>query len=444
MMLKGCLEEKKVTKDCKLNFSGNVQKIGDGQKMIGVGWLEGFKTDLKESLSQSNNWDRVAIIFWLLGPFLLLIERSPADLWLSLLALAFLVRSIFTRNFQWMGIFWVQATLFFWLVSLLAAALSTMPGYSLGETVAWIRFPLFAAACAFWLSGNPKLSNLFLLSSGTALLMICIILTAEILIIGPQNGRLSWPYGDLMPGNFIAKASLPAFIIASALSLCLSGRRSFALGLLSAYALFSCLMTGERVNFLIILCSGTLAILLVGQSLKKIYVILAGLAGIVGAGFLSNPYVLYRFHEKLFSDLAFGPQSDYFRLMGGGLKIFSDNVLFGIGPGNYRFLSHDLLADSQMFRPDNHPHNFYIQLLAETGLMGLLAGLILIFAIFYKVASISKNSDDKPISRILFIVPLAFFWPVAATADFFGQWNNVFMWTSLGFCLAYAQQRKPL
>ena len=59
MMLKGCLEEKKVTKDCKLNFSGNVQKIGDGQKMIGVGWLEGFKTDLKESLSQSNNWDQV-------------------------------------------------------------------------------------------------------------------------------------------------------------------------------------------------------------------------------------------------------------------------------------------------------------------------------------------------------------------------------------------------
>lgn len=31
-------------------------------------------------------------LFWLSGPFILLVERTPADIWLSLLALAFVVR----------------------------------------------------------------------------------------------------------------------------------------------------------------------------------------------------------------------------------------------------------------------------------------------------------------------------------------------------------------
>ena len=33
-------------------------------------------------------------IFWLLGPFIYLIERDPADLWLSLIGLVFLIRCI--------------------------------------------------------------------------------------------------------------------------------------------------------------------------------------------------------------------------------------------------------------------------------------------------------------------------------------------------------------
>ena len=38
--------------------------------------------------------------------------------------------------------------------------------------------------------------------------------------------------------------------------------------------------------------------------------------------------------------------------------------------------------------------------------------------------------------RLLFVVPLAFFWPVATHADFFGQWNNIFLWQSIAFALA--------
>ena len=46
---------------------------------------------------------------------------------------------------------------------------------------------------------------------------MCLILTAEALITGYDGQRLSWPYGDLVPGNYLAKVCLPAFVVLVAL-----------------------------------------------------------------------------------------------------------------------------------------------------------------------------------------------------------------------------------
>jgi hypothetical protein len=35
-----------------------------------------------------------------------------------------------------------------------------------------------------------------------------------------------------------------------------------------------------------------------------------------------------------------------------------------------------------------------------------------------------------------FIVPLGLFFPIQTTADFFGQWNNIFMWSAIALALA--------
>ena len=78
-------------------------------------------------------WERGVHIFWLLGPFILLIERSPADLWLSLVAIIFVVRTIIKKQTAWLKYFWVRAGLAFWVITLLSALLSSSPAYSLGE-----------------------------------------------------------------------------------------------------------------------------------------------------------------------------------------------------------------------------------------------------------------------------------------------------------------------
>ena len=45
-------------------------------------WDRGLK-----KIKNLNNFDKYMTIFWFLGPFIYLIERSPADLWLSLIGI---------------------------------------------------------------------------------------------------------------------------------------------------------------------------------------------------------------------------------------------------------------------------------------------------------------------------------------------------------------------
>ena len=54
--------------------------------------------DARAALGELPKWERAVHVFWLAGPFILLIERSPADFWLSVLALTFVARSIVRRE----------------------------------------------------------------------------------------------------------------------------------------------------------------------------------------------------------------------------------------------------------------------------------------------------------------------------------------------------------
>ena len=52
----------------------------------------------RAAIAELPKWERPVHLFWLAGPFILLIERSPADIWLTLLALVFAVRAIVLRE----------------------------------------------------------------------------------------------------------------------------------------------------------------------------------------------------------------------------------------------------------------------------------------------------------------------------------------------------------
>ena len=149
--------------------------------------------------------------------------------------------------------------LFFGFVCLLSASLSSAPNYSLGEAISWFRFPLFAMATAFWLGRDKRLLYAMLLSTGIGMMLMTGILTAEMLIEGQKHGRLTWPYGDLVPGNYLAKAGLPAFCVMVALAVGGKGKTAFVMGALASFSLALSVLAGERINLVIRICSGVLA-----------------------------------------------------------------------------------------------------------------------------------------------------------------------------------------
>ena len=105
-------------------------------------WFGEQLVNVKEAIGGQGRWRGAMTIFYLLGPFFMLIERTPADVWLTLCGLAFLVRCVVRRDWHWTRFFWVRAVLVFWVWCLISASLSTLAGYSIGEAAVWIRFPL--------------------------------------------------------------------------------------------------------------------------------------------------------------------------------------------------------------------------------------------------------------------------------------------------------------
>ena len=79
-------------------------------------------------------------------------------------------------------------------------------------------------------------------------------------------------------------------------------------------------------------------------------------------------------------------------------------MAIGIGPGNYRLLSEELLAGLPHLRAENHPHNFYIQMLAETGIVGALAGTAFLWAIIWKCFTARLRDPGNVVSATAFIV----------------------------------------
>lgn len=399
-------------------------------------YLSEMLDNARAAIAELPKWERPVHLFWLAGPFILLIERSPADIWLTLLALVFAVRAIVLREGWWLRTFWVRAAFLFWAVCFVAAASSSLPLYSIGETAAWFRFPLFAMATAFWLGRDPRLLYLMILSTGVGMVMMCGILTAEVIIVGPQGGRLSWPYGDLVPGNYLAKVGLPAFVVAVAFATSLSNRLARVGGVVALLSIILSVLTGERINFLIRACSGMLASVSWKPKWWRVFLIVAVELAAVVIVFQTRPDLGDRYVDNFIDNLPTHTESAYYRAAAPGVLAFDQAPVLGIGPGNLRYLCEEVSAGFHAYECHPHPHNFYIQLLGEAGAVGFVAGVLFMWSIIWTCAVPAIRDRSNVVVATMWIVPFGLFWPIASMADFFGQWNNIFMWSALAIALA--------
>lgn len=124
-------------------------------------------------------------------------------------------------------------------------------------------------------------------------------------------------------------------------------------------------------------------------------------------------------------------------------EILKKNIFFGIGPKMYR--EECKKAYLKKFNScSSHPHNTYMQLLAETGIVGFLVIFSLFTYTSYFFVSLlinkifSLNLINYKVNDSLILMVISFYitlWPFVPTGNFFNNWLSVVYFFPIGFIL---------
>jgi len=121
------------------------------------------------------------------------------------------------------------------------------------------------------------------------------------------------------------------------------------------------------------------------------------------------------------------------------LKVFKDNILIGVGPKNYRYECRKEKYNTSIFSCTSHPHNFYIQLLSETGLLGFLIPLFFlgnIIKFFLKnlyIRTLYKKNNAEFNDIFFYTSFLISLFPIIPTGNIFNNWLSIIFYLPLGF-----------
>lgn len=121
-------------------------------------------------------------------------------------------------------------------------------------------------------------------------------------------------------------------------------------------------------------------------------------------------------------------------------KMFLNNRIFGVGVKNFRNL-----CNKEDYRISNvscttHPHNSYIQVLAELGLIGI-SFLLLVLSLFikvifkhlyYKMKNVNYLTNFQICILSGFLISI---WPLAPSGNIFNNWLNIFYYLYVPFIL---------
>jgi O-antigen ligase len=387
-------------------------------------------------------------------PVLFIIGRAPADIAFSLIAILFLARSAFGLGWNWLRTPWLRAALVFWGYLLVISAVAISPEDSYGRALPFLRFILFAAALQHWLLPKKITLKRFLLSLALTVgfvLVDCLyqyVTGADIIGRTAQGpSRLTGPFANDVVGTFLAKVSLPLigwWFVWSATRRHLSWMVG---GLLALFIGLVILLSGERTA----LVSYAIGLGIVVLSVRAVRLPLTaiGLAGMVGlsAIIVHDDDLHERFVSVTVSDFQDFWNNRYGIIFVRAIEAWEQSPITGVGLKNFR-----LTCESENFRHAgpietwcfNHPHTPYLEVLSETGVVGLTLFLVLVGLILKDVVAGWKPSrPDFPLVAASAAALVMFLWPVMVSKSLFANWNAMLFWWAIGLALAIALPRPP-
>jgi O-antigen ligase len=325
---------------------------------------------------------------------------------------------------------------------------------SLKASLFYVRIGVFALLISYLIDQNKKILDYF---------YYALIITFSLLIIDgyfqfftrvnlfgyPISGiRVSSFFGnELILGSYLLRLSpllLALFVVRSnkhTLELCyitflfiltevlifLSGERaSFILLILSTLFVFLFISKYKWLRlgvFIISLCM-ILLLILKDQKLYDRYIKSPIQSSGLNTTDISKMYFFTPEHDSLIRT---------------AWKMFLDEPFLGHGPKMFRFKCSDPKYATGINSCDTHPHNFYIQLLAETGVVGFLFLLVLfIYFIYLLQKHIYQNFAYKrkflsDYQICLLSGLLVTIWPITTNGNFFTNYLMLLYGLQMGF-----------
>ena len=209
--------------------------------------------------------------------------------------------------------------------------------------------------------------------------------------------------------------------------------------------LIGVILTGERSNGLKALIGFLIFISIIDYvKLRNKLLILFSILIIFFLTINFSDYVKHRYIDSFYSKIKtkddrqkFLDNSLYIKLYKSGIYVFKNNPWLGVGNKNYRVETCD--AKKNLIHKEyyclTHPHQVYIEMLSEHGIIGTIIILSIFFYLAFRI--IRKIIDSKNYVQAGCLVFLLInFVPILPSGSFFNNYNlTLFM---LNFSIMYA------
>ena len=401
-------------------------------------------------------------LFLLTGPFL-------PDLTIVICALSFLYITVKHKIYYYFNNFFFKIFIIFWIYITLTSLISDNILFSLKSSFFYLRFIIFSLFI-FFLIKNYNFFLKFFFYIFTLTLVIVLIDSYFQFYFGVSlsgfekpNLRLTGPFDDRqIVGSFISR-TLPLYLF---LYFCLYEKINFKMlsfvFLLSVLVLFS----GERTAFFFVTFFIFGVYFLVNTKITKLLILVISYTLISFLIIFSSPSLKERMVEQTLQGFAIKnysnedgvkeyfedkPERGFYIFSRAhevhyltAYKMFKANPIFGLGPNMYRKKCSDERFFIEQSSCTTHPHNFLLQLLAETGLIGAIFYLLILLLLIKKILSLIIEIKIKKVKLTnkqlkLYILSLGLiinsFIFILPNGNFFNNYLNAVIFLPMGFYL---------
>ncbi len=387
-------------------------------------------------------------IFLVSGPFL-------SDLCVVLVCIFFLINIFLNKEYHlFNNKFFIIFSIFF-IYLFINSLIKFYDFNNIRSSVGYIRFGIFALGVAYFIEKQKKLLQWVFI-----VFLICfllLIIDGYIQYFFKSNitgtpvdlpsGRIRFLFNDeYILGSFISRL-FPIFLGLSFIIFKNNKKLIIPISFLFVFVEVLIFLSGERTAFFFNTLAALFIIIMINNFKKiRLITLLTSFVVIVLISIYDDTakkrvwdqtiaqFGINTNKLNIFSDIH---QSHYLS----AYRMFQDNKVFGVGIRNYRNFCHNPKYITHYYSCTTHPHNTYVQLLSETGLIGFSFGIILFFYYAFKMFSHLKGALFKKqylftdfqiciLASILITI-----WPLAPSGNFFNNWLSVVYYYPIGFFL---------